>query len=185
MAELQDYSGPYKPDLKLTDFSKEALVELLVAASKLYLGADGMWTTVIQKRYGEEVAFNCSREVWAANYHHEIVRPCEALNIKGDDVATAFKHLQVDPGFAVMFDCDFDLKNKDHGIFTVKRCLSLEYCERHNNTWLQKLICEELDAEGFEVHAHYFNPKIKVTPLKLPPRKGPDDIACIWEYKLE
>jgi len=185
LAKLQDYSGEYKPDLKLTDFTQEALAKLLDAAGKLYLGADGMWTTVIRKRYGEEVALSCSKEVWETNWKHEVVRPCEAMNIKGNDVATAFKHLQIDPGFAVMFDCEFDLKNKNHGIYTVTRCNTLDYCERHNNTWLQKLACEELDEPLFKRHAAYFNPDIKVTALKLPPRKSKSDIACRWEYKLE
>ena len=185
MEKLEDYSGEYKPDLKLTDFTQEALVRLIVAAGKLYLGADGMWTTVIRKRYGEEVALSCSKEVWETNWKHEVVRPCEAMNIKGNDVATAFKHLQIDPGFAVMFDCEFDLINKNHGIFTVTRCNGLDYCERHNNTWLQKLMCEELDEPLFQRSAAYFNPDIKVTALKLPPRKSKSDIACRWEYKLE
>ncbi|MFC1944101.1 DUF6125 family protein [Chloroflexota bacterium] len=185
MSELQDYSGDYKPDLNLTDFSKEALIRLVIAAAKLYLGADGMWTTVISKRYGNDVALDCSREVWATNYMHEIRRPCEAMNIEGDDVATAFKHLQIDPAFAVMFDCDFDLKSKNHGVFTVKRCNTLDYCERHNDTWLQKLACEELDTPLFQKTAEYFNPKMKANPLKLPPRKDKDDIACQWEYVIE
>jgi hypothetical protein len=29
------------------------------------------------------------------------------------------------------------------------------------------------------------NPKIKVTPLKRPPRKSADDTFCQWELKIE
>jgi len=67
LADLEDYSGEFRPDLKLTDFSKEALVRLLTAASKMYLGADGMWTNVIRRRYGDDVALSCSKEVWDTN----------------------------------------------------------------------------------------------------------------------
>ena len=185
MAKLKDYSGEYKPDLKLTDFTQEALAKLLDAAGKLYLGADGMWTTVIRKRYGEDIALSCSREVWETNWKHECERPCVAMNIKGNDVATAFKHLQIDPGFAVMFSCEFDLIDKNHGFFTVTHCNTLDYCERHNNTWLQNLACRELDEPLFKRHAAYFNPKIKCTAVKLPPRQSKNEIACKWEYKLE
>jgi len=185
MAKLKDYSGEYKQDLKLTDFTQEALVRLLDAAGRLYIGADGMWTTVIRKRYGDDVALSCSKEVWETNWQHELLRPCVAMNIKGNDVATAFKHLQIDPGFAVMYDCEFNLINKEHGIFTVKRCDTLLYCERHNNTWLQKLVCEELDVPLFKRHAAHFNPNIRVTALKLPPRNSKNDIACRWEYNME
>jgi len=33
--------------------------------------------------------------------------------------------------------------------------------------------------------AHYFNPDIVVTPLKLPPRDPGSDIGCQWEFKLD
>jgi hypothetical protein len=35
------------------------------------------------------------------------------------------------------------------------------------------------------IEKYFINPKVKVTPLKLPPRKSPDEIACQWEYKIE
>jgi hypothetical protein len=75
MPELDDYSGQFNPDMKLTDFSKEALARLLLAASKMYLGADGMWTTVIRNRFGDDVALECSKEVWATNWKQEVRRP--------------------------------------------------------------------------------------------------------------
>jgi hypothetical protein len=32
---------------------------------------------------------------------------------------------------------------------------------------------------------YLMNPRIKVTPLKLPPRKSQEEMACQWELKLE
>jgi hypothetical protein len=37
MEELKDYSGEFRRDIKLQDFSKDALVRLWTAASKLYI----------------------------------------------------------------------------------------------------------------------------------------------------
>jgi len=159
MSDLEDYSGEFKPDLNLTDFSKEALVRLLVAASKMYLGADGMWTTVIRKRYGDDVALSCSKEVWDTNWKQEMRRPTEAMNIHGNDIASMFKYFQIDPGFAVMFDIDYELKDDGkYGLMTVTKCRTT---------------------------ARAFNPKIKTTILKMPPRKNKDEIPCQWEFKLE
>jgi hypothetical protein len=45
--------------------------------------------------------------------------------------------------------------------------------------------CEELDAPLYQKTASYFNPRIKMSPLKLPPRQRSDEIACRWEIKLE
>ena len=186
MADLADYSGEFRPDLKLTDFSKEALVRLLVAASKMYLGADGMWTTVIRGRYGDDAALECSKEVWDTNWKQELRRPTQAMNIHGNDIASMFKYFQIDPGFAVMFDIDYELKDDgNYGLMTVTKCRTLEYCERHGDDWLLNLACNELDKPLIAETARTFNPKIKTTILKMPPRKSPDDIACQWEFKLE
>jgi hypothetical protein len=186
MPDLEDYSGPFNPNLKLTDFSKEALLRLLVAAGKMYLGADGMWTTVIRRRYGDDVALSCSKEVWNTIGQQELRRPTEAMNIGVGDIASLFKFFQVDPGFAVMFDIDFDLSDDGrYGLMTVKRCPSLEYFERHGDEWLMNLACKELDVPMLPETARHFNPEIKTRPLRLPPRKSKDEIACQWEFTLE
>ena len=195
MDELKDYSGEFDPDLRLPDFSKEALIRLLVSASKAYLGIDGVWTSLMRKKYGDRVAFDYDKEVWSTQgLALDIRRTVEPLNIQGEDIATVFKYLQFSPGFSVIYVgpppefepyVKFQLKNKNHGIMTVTRCNSLEYFERHKDSPLQKLACEEIDAPAFQWLANQFNSDIKVTPLKLPPRKSKKEIACQWEFKLE
>jgi hypothetical protein len=117
----------------------------------------------------------------------------EALNIVGDDIPALFKYLQFGPAFSVIYvgpppdfkpRVQFELKNKNHGIMTVTRCNSLEYFERHNDTALQKLACEEIDLPAFKWIAKRFNPTIEVEPIKLPPRKGEDEVACQWEFTV-
>lgn len=43
MGELQDYSGEYNPDVEFENFSKEALIRLLKAYQKVFVGALGIW----------------------------------------------------------------------------------------------------------------------------------------------
>jgi hypothetical protein len=186
MGDLKDLSGPFDPNFKLTDLTPEALAKLVLMSGQLYLGADGMWTTVIRKRYGDDVALSCSKEVWDTNWKHEIDRPKKMMNIQGNDIATLFKCWQVDPGFAAMFDIDFEVSDDGKwGRLTVTRCRTLEYCERHNDTWLQNLACNELDGPLIPRSAEYVNPKIKCKATILPPRKSPDDIPCQWEFQME
>jgi hypothetical protein len=186
MEELKDYSEEFRPDLKLQDFSKDALVRMWGAAAKLYIGIDGLWYTLIKERFGEQTAMELEQEIWRRATPPEAKRAAEALNIQGNDVATCFKTWQVDPGGAGILDLEFDLKNKNHGILTVKHCASLDYFERHGySNEAIKWMCEIIDGKGFEDYAHVFNPKIEVAPLFLPPRKSRDKIACQWELKLE
>jgi len=185
MEELKDYSGEFRRDIKLQDFSKDALVRLWTAASKLYIGIDGVWTSVIREKYGEQAAIDLDMEVWRRNTPLEVRRVREAMNIWGDDVAAVFKPYQCDPGVTGVAEIDCELKNRNHGILTFKRCLSLEYFERHGDTAMQKFACEVIDGNEIPNYAHLFNPKIKVKALKLPPRKSPDEIACQWEFWVE
>ncbi|MFC2000199.1 DUF6125 family protein [Chloroflexota bacterium] len=195
MPEMNDYSGEFDPGLTLQDFSKEALIRLLVSASKAYLGIDGVWTTLMRKKLGDRVAFDYDKEVWfSQGLALDMRRTMEPLRITGDDIATLFKYLQFSPGFAVIYVgpppefepyVKFELKNENLGIMTVTHCHSLVYFERHQDSALQKLACEEIDLPAWKWLASQFNPNIAVTPLKLPPRKSKNKIACQWEFKLE
>jgi len=184
MAELQDYSGEFNPNLRMQDFSKDALVELWKAGGKLYLGLDGIWFGLIKERFGEEMAIELDTEVWDRATMPEWHRCCAALNIQGADVATLFKVIQIDPGGQAISDFDLDLKNNNHGILTCTRCGPLEWIERHGNASRQKNACD-MDITWFNKWAHYLNPNMKVTPLKLPPRQSQDEVACIWEFEVE
>jgi hypothetical protein len=185
MGELKDYSGDFRPDVRMHDFSKDTLVRAWVAAAKLYIGIDGLWYSLIKERFGEQMANELEIELWRRGTPLEALRVREAMNIRGDDVAAVFKAFQCDPGVTGVMEVECELKNKDHGILTVKGCRSLEYFERHGDAAMQKIACEVIDMEELEKYAQTFNPKISMTCLKLPPRKNADEIACQWEFKIE
>ena len=184
MNELEDYSGKFDPQLKLQDFSQDALIRLLVAASRLYTGVDPLWVAAMRKRFGDRVAFDYDKEIWQAGTLNEVRRVTKAMNIQGNDVAALFKYFQFSPGFGVLFDIDWDLKDNNYGIMTVTRCSGVLWWERTKEHALQKFTCEEIEVPMFQRIAEYFNPSMKATPLKLPPRKDEDDIACRWEFKI-
>ena len=64
-AELADYSGPYRADLRLTDFSREALATKLIPWSEAYLQlcVDG-WFDEVAKRYGAELSAEIEWAAW-------------------------------------------------------------------------------------------------------------------------
>jgi hypothetical protein len=189
MKELQDYSGSFIPNLKMKGFSKDAILRLWIATSKLYTGVDGIWMTMTRERFGNEVACELDREIWTKRGTPvEIRRIREAMNIWGDDVESLFKYFQIHPQLTGLeYEIEYDLKNKNHGIYTIKRCKSLEYFERHNeDPQIVRYVCQEIDWPAFQLTAHTFNPNMKVTPLKMPPRKSKDEFPhCQWEFKIE
>jgi hypothetical protein len=64
-AELADYSGPYRHDLRFTDFSKEALATRFLPWSDAYLQVcvDG-WATEVAKRFGAETMAEIEWAAW-------------------------------------------------------------------------------------------------------------------------
>jgi hypothetical protein len=64
-AELPDYGGPYRADLRLTDFSKAALAEKLLPWSERYLQlcVDG-WATEVARRYGADTMAEIEWTAW-------------------------------------------------------------------------------------------------------------------------
>jgi len=59
MEELKDYSGPYVPNLKYEDFSKEVLVKLLKAYSREVNVLGSYWAEEVRKRLGEDAEKEC------------------------------------------------------------------------------------------------------------------------------
>jgi hypothetical protein len=74
-AELPDYSGAYKADLRYTDFSKEALVSRFLPWSEAYmqLCVDG-WAREVTKRYGAETMAEIEWMAWNGQVVPEIER---------------------------------------------------------------------------------------------------------------
>jgi hypothetical protein len=62
---LDDYSGPYKADLRLTDFSSEALATRVIpwSATYLQLCVDG-WSSELGRRYGADMAAEIEWQAW-------------------------------------------------------------------------------------------------------------------------
>lgn len=62
--ELPDYSGPFDPDLRFTDFSDEALVRMLEMSLEYYELVVGAWATEIALRKGDAVMHEIQAAAW-------------------------------------------------------------------------------------------------------------------------
>lgn len=187
MKELEDYSGDLIPDLKWQDFSKDALIRLLTECQRALIMLDGFWHTKVADELGVEKADAWGAEVWGKDYVKRMVpRIMKAMNVQGNDVETYMKYLQIDPGLPLeLWDCDIDLKSKNHAVWTVNKCPSLLFMEREGKG-REKVVCQGMEVEAIKGYARYFNPGIKVTPLKLPPRKSKDEVPhCQFEFELQ
>src|ERR1700694_6223954 len=63
-SELDDYSGPFDPALRLEDWSKAGLRKLVEIGGAIYGAVDNGWYSAVAARFGTEVADELHHEVW-------------------------------------------------------------------------------------------------------------------------
>jgi hypothetical protein len=182
MAKLADYGGEFDPKFSHDKFSKKTLLRLLKAYFEYMRRIDAFWYATVMDRWGNDEAFNCDVRVWGKGLPYEIRVISSLLGIHGDDVATVMKYLQVSPWMRI-HEYEIDMKSSNHAVVTHFTCPILLAMEKEGKG-REKLECQELEPKVFRTIAHYFNPSIKVTGLKVPPRTSYSDVCCQWEYKL-
>jgi len=186
MKELKDYSGPYVPNLKYEDLSKEVLVKLLRAFSRECNVLPAYWAEEVRKRLGREVERECLLSTWTRIGKYETGWAMEAANIKGNDVETYVKVTQLMGSFAQgYYKYVFDLKNKNHAILTVHYCPAFNALEKQGDFEHLEWVCKVLEEEGMKAYVKPVNPDIQVKPLRVGRRQSQDEPHCRWEFKLE
>ncbi len=184
MPEIPDYSGPFDPNFRFDMLNKDALLRLLREYGEYMVRIDGFWYLEVMKRCGNDLAFDIDVTVWVERLlEHDLKLTARALNIQGNDVPTVMKYIQSTP-WNWAYQMDIDVKGDDLAVVTYRTCPTLVSLEREG-TGREKLICRDLDVKLYSMIAEYFNPKIKVTGLKVPPRTDYSDCCCQWEYRLE
>jgi hypothetical protein len=184
MAEMNDYSGTFKPDLTFSDFSKDFLLRLMHLWQYAGLQLDAAWFDAVRERLGDEATYACATQAWSRMAERVNPRYAKMANFPLNTVIDSMKVLQLplDNTTGGLYPVEYDIKSENHVVMTVKQCRSLLFFESQAPERID-LICNGLERQ---VMAKYVaNPNMTVTPLKLPPRKSPDEIACVWEFRLE
>ena len=63
-AELPDYSGPFKADLRFSDFSNPALLNMVAMSDEYFRVCVTGWAEEITMRYGEDLMREIQAEAW-------------------------------------------------------------------------------------------------------------------------
>ena len=184
MPELEDYGGPFKPDLRFEDFSKEFLLKLMHLWQYAWLHMSAAWYEAVRRRFGSDAANDCNLESWLRIADRVNPRYAKIANIRLNTVLDSLKAFQLPPDNTTggLFQPVYDIKSPNHVIMTLNRCKGLEFFEREAPERIQPM-CHVMEKPLMEKVS--LNPNVKVKPLKLPPRRSPQDIACQWELKID
>ena len=183
MEKLNDYSGEFLPELNFSDFSADTLAELLTLYCRLYMALDGFWYLTVKERVSNEEALACDIQTWERHARYEMAKISRQLNIQGNDVVSVMKTIQITPWLR-QTQFRIEVKNQNNAILTVTHCPTLDALEKEGQG-RESEICNMVDRKLFQDYASFFNPDIVLKCLKLPPRKGKDEVCCQWEFSLE
>jgi len=178
-----DYSGEFDPGVTYADFSKDVLLKALKAYAAYIRKLDGTWYLAVKENTNDDTAVACDRLVWDTMEMHDVETTRKLFGIRGDDVTALMKSLQMSP-WTWNLEHHFELRSPRCGIWTVTRCPTLLALEREGEG-RERRICGEIETQLLQVRAHAINPRMKATPLVLPPRASGDEIHCQWEFVLE
>ena len=183
MAEMQDYSGPFNPDLQWEDCSKDLLIKVMKVWQYFYLEMASAWYDAVEKTSGFDAANACEREAWVRVVERGLPRLAKAAKIELNTVLDSMKLMQLPPDNTIgMYPVKYDIKNENHVVVTITKCAGLEYWEREKPARIDAM-CR---GTALVLDPKYAgNPKVKGKAVKLPPRESAAEPACVWEWKLE
>jgi hypothetical protein len=182
MNELTDYSGNFRPEFTSDTFSKDTLFALLKVYATHMIRMDGLWYGIVMSKWGNEPALDCDVENMKRARPLEIEAICRLMNIKGNDVSTMMKAIQLSPWVRTL-DFEMDVKNNNHARYLVRNCPTCFTLEKEGKG-RERTICLDVCMLGMRITADRFNPDIKITPLKVPPRGNKTEPCCHWEFTL-
>ena len=184
--ELKDYKGAFRPNISFNDFSKETLTDLIKLYSRLFLVLDAYWYLAVKESANNDKALECDLSAWDKFAAYELPRLCSVLKIEKEGISGLFKAFQF-MGLCWFNNMEYDMKlvSENHGILTVTHCPTLLAIEREGSS-REKGICQVVESFIFKKYAGYFDPKIEVETLKIPPRenRGKGEICCQWQFKV-
>ena len=180
------YAGDFDPDLRLSDFSRQALARL--GREYLLLGhlVDRVGLPLVLGLFGDDTYTEFSIDEWMGASPVYSKRMQRALGFEGDDVSTVFKNLQLDIGAPPQFmDFQFRLDSPSYGEFWLCHCGALMDVEPFGEKQV-RMMCHDIEDPTFDATAAATNPRMKVRPIHRPPRTPAGRYPhCHWKVYLD
>jgi hypothetical protein len=179
MARLDGYSGPFRPDAKLEDFSKDTISRALVAWNRLNLVLDRWWQDLLMERTAGDDLAELQDGIWNrwSRKRPEGIRA--AAGIDGKDLLSFLKCLQLDSCLCYeVYDLAWELEASRRAVLSVREPLPLPQLSKlersdtnYRAAWLEPASLQRI--------ARLFHPDIQVAALE------PGDAHRRFEFVLD
>jgi hypothetical protein len=169
--------------VKLESLSKDELIDLVKLSSRMILALDGFWYLSVKELAGNDKALDVDNWVWEKVMKFYVDELARLMGVQKRDVADYMRVMGPRPEGLVLEE-RVEILNRNDAIRTVTYCPTIVAMEKEGEG-RDAFHCTEACAKMRGKHSKLFNPAIKVTCLKVPPRKSKDDIFCQFEYKIQ
>jgi hypothetical protein len=166
---------------KLEDLSKEELIKRVRLSADISLALDGLWFLAAENTNGYDKALEMDIDVWERYVPVAVKRIKKHFDLPSTGLQGIKDIVKYDPLW-IGLDMEFLEDAPERLVFQVNRCPALEAMERIGR---ELLTCQPVEGAYLSKLAETMDPRIKVEPLKLPPRESPDEICCQWLFSLE
>lgn len=189
--EMDDYSGEFVPDLHLSDFSKDGLMKLVEVGGSIYGDVNRQWYRRVAERFGPDAADELHHEVWfadggAGDHENHVISTLMRFRDQNDET-TAMKVWQCLPAMSTRMTMVFEPVGDHKWEMHTPQCDVPEQGEALGPEvmdYMANKICGHLELFGFRHGAAHWNERIRIDPVKLPPRAEADEPHCRWTIEL-
>lgn len=167
---------------KISDLSREKLLELLQIFAKNWLAHDGCWFLAIEKIFGMEQAIEFDREAWRFFTVIEARRIKEFLNLpEKDGGLDALKKALQFRLYAVINEQDTRFED-DVLLHYVKTCRVQQARKRKG---LPDFPCQSVGLIEYSLFAKEIDSRIETESISCPPNVSNLDYYCVWKFVLK
>ena len=121
MSEINDYSGPFNPNLTFNDLSKDFLLKVIRVWQFAWIELEGGWEEEVEKRYGVHVAMGCDLQMWLRCADLCNTKYVKIAKIPMKNAVDCLKALQLplDNTMGAVYPTKQEIRNENHAIVTV------------------------------------------------------------------
>jgi hypothetical protein len=149
--------------------------------SKSLYTLDGLWFTLLEKKYGFDVALDIDEEVWRRFCPIHIRRVLQTFPIKADNpIRTVVSLLKVDP-VQLIYKLEIVELTDSKAVFRVTDCPPQKARIRGGRG---EFPCKQVGTIMYKAYAEAIDPRIKLTCLVCPPDTHPSQYWCDWQFEI-
>ena len=167
--------------MDIEDLSREQLLTLLKAYSRMVTAIDGYWFMAVEENQDHEAAYERDCAVWekAAPYEARLIS--RALGIgTGVDIPTMLDVLKACPTWYSL-GTEVSAEGPNRGLLTVADCSVQKNRARMG---LDEFACKDIGLLITRAYGKALNSEVKVTCKVCPPDPHPPDVWCQWQFEL-